>query len=137
MTAETPPNTASQPTPRVNITTISIDAVLVIVFAGIGYYTHHDTLTLTGLVSTAWPFLAGLLAAHVLLAALRRPAATLISGFVVWIVTVSGGMALRQLTDEGTATAFIVVTTIFNAATLLGWRAGALIANRRKATSTR
>ena len=119
MNAATPPNETSSPARKVDATAIGVDTIFVIIFAAIGYYTHHDTLPLSGLVSTAWPFVSALLAAHLLL------------------VTVSGGMALRQLTDEGTATAFIVVTTIFNAATLLGWRLAALIARRNKAHAER
>ena len=137
MNAATPPNETSSPARKVDATAIGVDTIFVIIFAAIGYYTHHDTLPLSGLVSTAWPFVSALLAAHLLLIALRRPAASMISGFVLWIVTVSGGMALRQLTDEGTATAFMVVTTIFNAATLLGWRLAALIARRNKAHAER
>jgi hypothetical protein len=41
----------------------------------------------------------------------------------VWLGTVTIGMVLRNLLfDDGTATAFIIVATIFLGAVLNGWR---------------
>jgi hypothetical protein len=114
-----------------NAAALGIDAVLVVVFAAIGYWTHADTISLGGVASTAWPFLVALAVAHLLLVALDRPAAGLTGGAVAWLVTLTGGMVVRQLTGAGTATAFIVVAGVFNVVTLLGWRLIALLARRR------
>lgn len=105
-----------------NTAALGIDAGLVVLFAAIGYWTHADTLTLAGVASTAWPFLIALVVAHVVLFATCRNTVTLLSGVGVWILTVALGMVVRKVGGDGTAVAFIVVATLFNAATLLGWR---------------
>ncbi len=107
-----------------------IDAVCVVVFAAIGYATHADELTLAGTASTAWPFLAALFLTHAALQARKRTASSLSSGVLVWLATVVGGMVLRQVAGDGTALAFVIVATAFNAATLLGWRALAALLRR-------
>lgn len=107
---------------------LAVDAVLVVVFAAIGYATHADALTLAGVASTAWPFLVALAAAHAVLLVAGRPAAEVLSGLLVWVVTVGGGMLVRRVAGDGTATAFIVVAAVFNLVTLVGWRALARLA---------
>ncbi|MGN0065815.1 MAG: DUF3054 domain-containing protein [Nocardioides sp.] len=109
---------------------LGIDAVLVVVFAAIGYWTHADELTPAGVVSTAWPFLLALLGAHGVLLAAGRRADEILSGLLVWVITVAAGMVIRKVSGDGTATPFIVVATLFNAATLLGWRLIARYARR-------
>lgn len=119
-------------TSHINTAAIGIDFGLVILFAAIGYQTHANELTFNGVVSTAWPFVLALLAAHALLIALRQSATRVLSGVTIWLITVIGGMTIRQITGDGTATAFVVVATLFNATTLLGWRLlAALVARRR------
>jgi hypothetical protein len=53
---------------------------------------------------------------------------------LMWLITIVIGMLLRHFAfDRGTAGAFIVVATIFNAFTLVGWRFVAeQIADRRR-----
>lgn len=109
---------------------LALDAALVVVFAVLGARTHHDgALGIEAVADVAWPFLIGLGLAHVFL----QTPFTLRSGVVVWLVTVVVGMVVRQLTGDGTALAFVVVATLFNLATLVGWRAIALLAARRGA----
>lgn len=101
-----------------------IDALCVLAFAAIGRRSHSEGLTLLGTLDTAWPFLAGLAAAWaVLTLAKARPRTLVPAGLIVWPTTVAVGMVLRAVSGEGTATAFIVVATLFLGATLLGWRA--------------
>lgn len=110
-----------------------VDALLVVVFAVLGARTHHEGSLGVGTVAdVAWPFLAALALAHLLLATLRRSPVTLTSGLVVWVTTVVVGMVLRRLTGDGTALAFVLVATGFNLATLLGWRLVALLVRRRR-----
>ena len=52
----------------------------------------------------------------------RRVPSTLAEGAVVLVATILVGMALRQLTDQGTATPFVVVATLSLTLLLLGWR---------------
>ncbi|NBP54127.1 MAG: DUF3054 domain-containing protein [Actinobacteria bacterium] len=71
------------------------DAALVVLFVFIGTRNHDTDKDIAGVLSTAAPFLA----------------------------TVVIGMLLRNFAwNRGTAGAFIVVATIFNAFTLVGWR---------------
>lgn len=104
---------------------LALDLLLVGVFAVIGRLSHYGTLTAGGWWTTAWPFLAGTLLAWVVLLAARRPPAAITSGLLVWIGALAGGMALRQLDGQGTATPFVVVATLVLAALLLLPRVGA------------
>lgn len=91
---------------------LAVDLLLVGAFAVAGRLSHHDTLTLAGWWTTAWPFLAGTLLAWAALVATRRPPAALGSGVVVWLGALLGGMVLRQVSGQGTAAAFVVVATL-------------------------
>jgi hypothetical protein len=45
------------------------------------------------------------------------------NGVGLWLITIVIGMLLRRFAfDDGVAGAFVVVATIFNAFTLVGWR---------------
>ena len=105
------------------------DALAVLVFVGIGRSAHHHLVDLPGMASTSWPFLAGLAVGWAATAALRRRgrAARLVAGGVVaWLATVAAGMALRVVSGQGTAYAFVLVALGFLGATMLGWRLGLL-----------
>jgi hypothetical protein len=103
------------------------DAALVLVFVLIGRHAHHVSGGFAGLVSTAWPFLAGLAIGEVAARSWRRPAAIAPTGVIVWLSTVAAGMTLRVLAGQGTALAFIAVALAFLGLFLLGWRAAARI----------
>lgn len=102
-----------------------VDLLLVGVFAVIGRLSHYGTLTAGGWWTTAWPFLVGTLLAWAALALLRRPPAAIGSGVVVWLGALLGGMALRQASGQGTATAFVVVATLTLGVLLVLPRVGA------------
>lgn len=106
----------------------ALDVVLVIVFAAIGARTHDSGNSLGAIADVAWPFLVGLGVVH---AFGNRPWSVRF-GLAAWIATVAIGMLLRQTTGDGTATAFIVVATLFNLVTLVGWRLIAVALERRK-----
>ncbi len=108
-----------------------IDVLCVTGFAAVGR-ASHDEAVFAGLVSTAWPFLVALVAGWLVTLAWRRPLAPAHTGLGVWVVTVAGGMLLRALTGAGTAPAFIVVATLTLGALLVGWRAIAALARRRR-----
>ena len=91
---------------------LAVDLLLVGLFAVIGRLSHYGSLTVGGWWTTAWPFLIGTLLAWVVLTVARRPPAALTSGVVVWLGALVGGMVLRQLSGQGTATAFVVVATL-------------------------
>ncbi|MGO9334400.1 MAG: DUF3054 domain-containing protein [Acidimicrobiales bacterium] len=98
------------------------DLAAVLLFVGIGRAVHAHGLGVAGLASTAWPFLSGLAAAWIALAACRRDGASFLDGLVVWISTVALGMALRVVSGQGIAVAFVLVALGFLGATMLGWR---------------
>ena len=65
-----------------------------------------------------------------------RSAESLRAGFVIWLVTLVGGMLLRRVGGDGTAFTFILVASGFLAVTMLGWRGvAALILSRRASTT--
>ena len=107
-----------------------LDVILVVVFAALGARTHHDGApTLADVGDVAWPFLVGLGLAH---AVVRTPLSVRF-GVIAWVSTVTVGMVLRQLTGDGTAFSFIVVATVFNLVTLVGWRLVSTAVSRRSA----
>ena len=101
---------------------LTVDLVLVVLFTIIGHYTHSHNFEFQGLLTTAWPFLAGLGIAWLLSAVWDRPIAPLATGTAVWAITVLIGLVIRALTGEGTAGPFIVVAASLNLITLVGWR---------------
>jgi hypothetical protein len=116
-----------------------IDVILVIVFASLGRSSHDEALDLVGLAGTAWPFLGGLTIGWFLTAWLRRDKfdayAAVPTGLVLWVSALVGGMLLRALTGQGTATAFVIVATLFLGAVLVGWRIIAQVIIRRRVSA--
>ncbi|MHC6220990.1 DUF3054 domain-containing protein [Arthrobacter sp. MMS24-S77] len=100
-----------------------VDAVLILVFAAIGRDAHQRADVLTGVFSTAWPFLAGAAIGWLAARIWRAPFAIWPSGVAVWIGTVAGGMLLRAVTGQTVVLAFIIVALISLAILLLGYRA--------------
>lgn len=100
-----------------------VDVVLVALFAVVGRLSHDEGLSLGGWWHTAWPFLAGAALGWVLLELRHRPPGAVLSGVVVWLCTVVGGMLLRQLSDQGTALPFVVVALVVLGVALVGPRA--------------
>lgn len=98
------------------------DIALVVVFVFIGTRNHNTDQDAAGLASTVAPFLIGLLVGWIVARAWKSPT-TVATGITVWILTIVVGMLLRHFAwDRGTAGAFVVVATVFNAFTLVGWR---------------
>ncbi len=98
------------------------DVALVVLFVFIGTRNHNTDEDAAGLATTAAPFLVGLAAGWLLSRGWRSPFAVT-TGIAVWTSTIVIGMLLRNFAwDKGTAGSFIVVATVFNALTLVGWR---------------
>ena len=108
------------------------DLTCVLVFVVVGKADHATGLTPAAVAGTAWPFVAALLAGWLATLAWRSPARIWPTGVFVWAVTVIGAMPLRLLTGEGAPLSFVVVTSLFLAATMLGWRVVTLLVSRRK-----
>ena len=101
---------------------IVADLAAVLVFAATGRRTHAHPEALLGLLSTAGPFLRGLVIAWVLARAWRRPL-DLRTGLVVWPVTVAVGLAVRAGLTDRLPLSFAVVVVLVLGVLLLGWRA--------------
>ncbi|MDI9972543.1 DUF3054 domain-containing protein [Rhodococcus sp. IEGM 1307] len=116
-----------------------LDVVLVIVFCAIGRRSHDEANALTGLATTAWPFLTGLAVGWLATVALYRDKfdAFLIvpTGIVVWLSTLAVSMLLRVVSGQGTAFSFVLVAGTVLAVVLLGWRAVAKIVTKSRATT--
>lgn len=110
-----------------------LDALLVILFAAIGRRSHDESGAAAGVLSTAGPFLAGLVLGWAVSLAVRRSAPLSVHSAVsVWFATVFFGMVLRVLTGRGIAVSFVIVASVVLAVFLLGWRwAVGFIARRR------
>jgi len=102
---------------------IALDVVWLGVFVLLGRTSHAEGLTWPGLLRTGWPFWLGLLVGWSVARAWRRPAALVPTALVVWPVCVAVAMALRAVSGQGVAAAFIVVALAFVGLGLLGWRA--------------
>jgi Protein of unknown function (DUF3054) len=98
------------------------DACCVLAFVVIGRASHHHGDTLAGVVTTAWPFLAGLAIGVVAARAWRRPFALVPTGAVVWLCAVGFGQLLRVVSGQGTDLAFVLVSAAFLGLFLFGWR---------------
>lgn len=112
---------------------LGIDLVCVLVFCAVGRRSHDEGVDVRGLATTAWPFVAGTAAGWLLSTAWRRPTALLPTGVVVWLCTVGVAMLLRKAASAGIAASFVVVAASVTAVLLLGWRAVAELATRRRA----
>lgn len=112
-----------------------VDVILVVVFAAIGRATHDGDVfgpAGSGLATTAWPFVVALGLGWLISRAWRAPLAPVRTGLVVWAVTVALGMVLRAISGQGVAVAFVIVASITLALFLVGWRAVARLASRRR-----
>ena len=118
---------------------LALDVVLVIVFCAIGRQSHNEANALTGLATTAWPFLSGLAVGWLATVALYRDKfdgfLIVPTGIVVWLSTLVVGMLLRVVSGQGTAFSFIIVAGTVLAVFLLGWRAVAKIVTKTRATT--
>jgi hypothetical protein len=113
---------------------LALDAVSVLVFVGIGRRQHDEGSALGGIVKTAIPFLLALAVGWAVSRAWKRPFEGP-TGLNVWLITVVLGLVLRRtMFDRGTATAFVIVATVFLGVTMLGWRFVAWRSLRRTAT---
>lgn len=118
---------------RTAVLAFTADVVCVLIFVAIGRRNHAEGVTLAGVAQTAWPFLAGLVAAWVLYRAWRTPTAVRPTGVSVWLSTVAIGMGIRAGIGAGIALSFIAVATAFTGALLVGWRAAVTALGRRRA----
>ena len=108
------------------------DAASIVIFVAIGRKNHDEGQAASGIFRVAAPFLLALLAGWVIARMWKEPLSQR-SGVLISLTTIVLGMLLRKLVfDDGTATAFIIVATVFLGTLLNGWR---LLARTRLARS--
>ncbi|ARU52661.1 hypothetical protein JOE63_001839 [Cellulosimicrobium cellulans] len=132
----TPEPSTGRTAARVVTLAVVLDVVSVLAFAAGGRASHAADSPLTAVAGIAWPFLAGLAVAWVVLRAWRRPLVPWPVGVGAWALTWAVGMALRAATGEGLAVPFLVVSALFLLATLVGWRLVASLVARLRAART-
>lgn len=119
-----------RPVPR-DLALLSVDALLVLLFAFLGRRSHEESSAVVGVLTTAWPFLTGVAVGWlVALLTFRAVPRTVRHGIPVWLCAVAVGMVLRQMVDKGTPASFVGVATVVLGVFLLGWRALAGWLNR-------
>lgn len=99
-----------------------LDLVCVLAFVLAGRRSHDEGTALAGIAETAWPFLAGLGLAWLVLRAWRRPTRLWPTAVLTWLITVAVGLGLRILAGQGASGAFPLVAAGVLALLLVGWR---------------
>lgn len=126
--------TPAIPALRKSIYAFVADAAFIFLFIFIGTRNHDTDTDTAGVFSTAAPFLIALLVGWCALQVWKAPH-KVANGVGLWLISIVIGMLLRHFAfDKGTAGAFVVVATIFNAFTLVGWRFIAEQLSERKAS---
>ena len=109
------------------------DLLCVLVFAMAGKSSHEAGASEWVVLAIAWPYALSAALAGVVLVLARRQAERLWpEGVLVLGVTYVLGTLLRVLSGRGIAGGFLVVSALFLALTLLGWRAIVSQVKRRR-----
>ncbi len=109
------------------------DLVCVVVFAFGGKASHEANDSSWVVLAIVWPYALAAVVAHSWLVSRRRPTRRIWpEGTVILAVTYVLGMILRAASGRGIAVDFLAVALLFLALTLLGWRAVASLAARRR-----
>jgi len=136
VTFEPKPPVKPRPATKWIVGAFALDVVLVVVFAAIGRANHGED-PIGGLLTTAWPFLVGVVVGWLVQGAWRDPLPPVRTGLGVWGATLVVGMLLRTLSGQGIAIPFVIVAAIVLFVLLVGWRALALLLVTRRRRSAR
>jgi len=120
------PTTSTAPRPPSTTRTVlpaaAADTALILLFAAIGRDAHQRGEIITGVLATAWPFLAGAAVAWLALRLWRAPLSLWPAGVAVWLGTVAVGMLLRAIAGLGVVLPFVIVALLSLGLFLLGYR---------------
>ncbi|CAN7344326.1 DUF3054 domain-containing protein [Pseudarthrobacter oxydans] len=108
------------------------DVVLILVFAAVGCDAHQRGDILTGVLQTAWPFLAGAALGWLVARAWLDPLSVRRAGLAVWLGSVAGGMTLRAVTGQTVVLPFVIVALLSLGFLLVGYRLLLAGARRRR-----
>jgi cell division protein FtsW (lipid II flippase) len=113
------PSAPKRPNPAI---WLIFDVLGILVFVMIGRNNHDEESGLGYTLQTAAPFLIAMVAGWAFSQAWKKPEAWR-TGLITWGTTLVGGMLLRRLLfDKGTASAFVIVATVFLALAMFTWR---------------
>jgi hypothetical protein len=107
---------------RRSLSQVVIDILVVVLFVGIGRSNHHHGESISGIVSTTWPFAVGLAVGWLIVFVRHQDGVSIGAGLEILVSTVAVGMILRVIAGQGTAFAFVVVAFVFLGALMLGLR---------------
>jgi MFS-type transporter involved in bile tolerance (Atg22 family) len=108
---------------KVVLWSAAADVLCIVIFVAIGRKNHDEGEAASGIFRVAAPFVIAAVVGWLATQVWKKPL-ELRTGVIIWITTIMLGMVLRRFVfDEGTATAFIIVATVFLCAFLNGWRA--------------
>jgi Protein of unknown function (DUF3054) len=105
------------------------DVLAVLVFAAVGRSSHAEVVDAFGLLTTAAPFLLGLVVGWLVGRAWREPLRFPV-GAAVWVGTVVVGLGVRAAFTHRLPLTFVLVAAVSLALFLLGWRAIAQLVAR-------
>lgn len=106
----------------------------VLVFAVVGHSSHAEEVDVFGVLTTAAPFLLGLLLGWLVVRAWRAPL-RLPVGVAVWAGVVIVGLGVRAAFTHRLPLTFVLVAAASLALFLLGWRAVARLIARGRGQS--
>jgi peptidoglycan/LPS O-acetylase OafA/YrhL len=108
---------------NVIVGSVVADLVAVMIYVTVGRSSHDESLAVSGLFDTAWPFLIGIVGGYIGIALTRWPALSLRGGAVITVKTLVIGLVLRYgVAKDGTEFSFVVVTVLVLSVLMLGWR---------------
>lgn len=113
------------------------DLLLVALFALAGRNSHSESTSAGGVWETAWPFLAALVVGWLVCRTWRAPLQLWPGAVCLWLITVSGGMALRILSHNTAQLPFVLVAFLVLGLFLVGHRTVAALVMRRLNPRTR
>jgi hypothetical protein len=99
---------------------VVLDVIVVLAFVGIGRSTHDHGISLSGMSSTSWPFLSGLVVGWIIVRQRGWSGASRNGGTAAWLSTPAVGMGLRVVSGQGIASAFVLVALAFVGAAMRG-----------------
>ena len=114
----------SEAAPRVRPwVAFAADLAVLVVFVALGRRSHDEGSGIEGFLRVWWPFAVGLVVATIASGTWRAPLEWR-RAIVAWLVTVALGMVLRiAVQGRDFKPSFVIVTTVFVGAGMLGWRA--------------
>ena len=102
---------------------LAADLLVLVVFVVVGRRSHDEGSGLAGFLRVWWPFAVALVIATLASGTWRAPLEWR-RAIVAWLVTVALGMTLRiAVQGREFKPTFVIVTTVFVGAGMLGWRA--------------